>query len=111
MKELDDFARPTSTLLPLAGTAPPVHLRLITLFMKVQNLIKSRLEDTVALQKELLPVRDIMDLDLWRPGLRASISCRFHPVSPTLYDVCCRLTANLFPCFGEIVWTAWSDAF
>ena len=59
MKELDDFARPRSTLLPLAGTAPPVHLRLMTLFMKVKNLINKLLGDIVVLRKELHPVRDI----------------------------------------------------
>ena len=35
LKELDDLARPRSTSLPLAETAPPVHLRLMTLFLKV----------------------------------------------------------------------------
>ena len=59
MKERDDFAKPRLTLLPLAGTAPPVHLRLMTLFMKVKNQINRRLEDRVVLRKELLPVRDI----------------------------------------------------
>ena len=59
MKEPDDFARPRLTLLPLAETAPPVHLRLMILFMKVKNLINRRLGDIVALRKGLHPVRDI----------------------------------------------------
>ena len=59
MKELDDFARPRLTLLPLAGTAPPVHLRLMTLFKMVKNLINKRLRDIAVLRKELHPVRDI----------------------------------------------------
>ena len=59
MKEPDDFARPRSISLLLAGTAPPVHLRLTTLYMKGKNQINRRLEDRVVLRKELLPVRDI----------------------------------------------------
>ena len=59
MKELDDFAKPRSTSSPLAETAPPVHLRLMTLFLMVKIQINRRLEDRVVLRKELLPVRDI----------------------------------------------------
>ena len=62
MKELDDFARPRLTLLPLAGTAPPVHLRLMILMIlvrKVKNLINKRLGDIAALRKGLHPVKDI----------------------------------------------------
>ena len=63
MKELDDSARPRSTSSPLAETAPPVHLRLMTLSlmvkMMVKNLINRRLEDRAVLRKESLLVRDI----------------------------------------------------
>ena len=59
MKELDDFARPRLTLFPLVGIAPPVHLRLMTLFMMVKNLINRRQRDIVVVRKELHPVRDI----------------------------------------------------